>query len=172
MTHQYRFPLARLLALREQRERAAAASYAAARTAEAALLANVTHANAERADARDRLLPAPGCASSVAELTHVAFLVTQLDAYVANVTGQLGEAAAETARQQALLVDRVRDRRILERLRERRRLEWQLAADRRERETMDAVRPAAAREVTARDVKADDVKAHDATPGGAFTFDK
>lgn len=135
----FRFPLARLLALRERRERDAAITLAAAREREVRLEASRDKTAERRTHTRDALMPAPGKVGSVADMYNVSFLLEQLDAHAVVTTVALTTAAEEAANCHATLVDRVRERRVLERLRDRQLAEWRTAADMRERDAMDAI---------------------------------
>lgn len=135
----FRFPLQRVLELRERQQRDAAAALAvahdaadAARRAEDAILS----ARAELASAG--LAPATAGAP-VGTLRTTAFLLDRLDEQM-QVAGAASEAAAAAVsdREHALYAA-YRDRRALDRLRERHRTAWQTGAVAADRQQMDEI---------------------------------
>jgi len=135
----FTFRLQRLLDLRHKREQEAASDAAAARsTAEAA-----RHRELDLSDRRDatrqELLPAEGQTVRVATLHEVAFLVRALDDRVQDA--HLTSVAAERSVQEKLvkLGEAMQERRILDRLKDRRSEEWRTDDARQEREIMDAI---------------------------------
>jgi flagellar export protein FliJ len=136
---QFKFPLQRLLALREKAAQAAATELATARTAEHEARTANDELEARRAEARAALLPHPGRERSVSELSMVAFLVAQLDSSVAWAAEKVSAAERAVLHRQDKLGETVRDRRVLGRLRERQLEGWRMAIDRDERAVMDDI---------------------------------
>ncbi|HYV99729.1 MAG TPA: flagellar export protein FliJ [Gemmatimonadaceae bacterium] len=141
----FRFPLARLLSLRERRERDAAIALAAARSAEASVRLAYEAARARHQEARAHVTPGAGSSRTIADLQRAAFIVEQLDVRASTASGELAAASREATSRQASLVERVRDRRVLERLRDRQQSDWRIAADRKAREEMDEIAQSRAR---------------------------
>ena len=135
----FRFPLQRLLALREKAEQAAATELASARTAEHAARTANDALEARRAEARAALLPHPGRERSVSELSMVAFLVAQLDCSVAWAAEKVSAAEQAVLHRQGKLGESVRDRRVLGRLRDRQLAGWRIGIERDERTVMDDI---------------------------------
>ena len=135
----FKFSLQRLLTLREKAAHHAAIELAVARVAEEEAVNEQQRLGVSRAEARDALLPKPGVSRSVSELRHVAYLMEQLDARteVADVSATEAERAVDE--KQVSLGERLRDRRMLDRLRERHLAEWRIADERRDRELMDGL---------------------------------
>jgi flagellar FliJ protein len=144
----FHFPLERLLSLRERRENDVSKALGAARNAETELRTTRALTARERDAARSALLPAPGTHTDVASLRNNAILVERLDQRLRAIDDGIAKAEAESTRLHAALLVCVRDRRVLERLRERRHAEWRVEVDRREREVMDAARSRPASDIT------------------------
>ncbi|MHB1310454.1 MAG: flagellar export protein FliJ [Gemmatimonadaceae bacterium] len=138
-TGRFTFRLQRLLGLRQMAERAAAISLGAAQQVASTAHAAEARVAGQRAGARAAMLPASGSTQRVAELCHAAFLMEQLDAHVVNAGANAVAADATVRETRDRLGTRVKERRILERLRERHVAEWSLHTERQERELMDAI---------------------------------
>ena len=137
--HVFRFSLQRVLDLRERQQRDAAAALAAAQdVADAARRAEaaIQHARAELVSAG--LAPA-SAGASVGARSMTAFLLSRLDEQ-AKSAGAATEAAvlAVTGREGALQAA-YRDRRALDRLRERHQIAWQSGAVAADRQQMDEI---------------------------------
>jgi flagellar export protein FliJ len=140
----FTFRLERLLALRLMAERAAAISLGSAQAVATAAHAARTLIAGRRAGARAAMLPEPGAERSVAELRQAAFLTEQIDRHLAHASRSTSTADQHARDAHERLDERVTERRILERLRERHHSEWSVDAERREREAADGIaRPAA-----------------------------
>ncbi len=135
----FKFSLQRLLTLREKAERQAAIELAVARVAKEEAQAEQQRLGASRAEARDALMPKPGASRTVSELRHIAYLMEQLDARTEVADESATEAGRAVDEKQASLGERLRDRRMLDRLRERHLADWRIADDRRDRELMDGL---------------------------------
>jgi flagellar FliJ protein len=135
----FKFRLQRLLDLRQKKEQEAASAVAAARNAAEAATRREDELTERRDATRQELLPAAGQTVRVAELHEIAFLVRALDERVQDA--QKASKAAERSVQEKLgeLGEAMRDRRILDRLKDRRSEEWRAEDARQEREIMDAI---------------------------------
>ena len=134
----FRFPLQRVLDLRQRQERDAATALAAAHDA-AAAARDAEHALlSARAELAAALAPA-GPGAAVGALRTTAFLIGRLDAE-AQAAGAAADAAdaAVSDREQALRAA-YRDRRALDRLRERHHVAWQGGAVAADRQQMDEI---------------------------------
>lgn len=138
-TGRFTFRLQRLLALRRMAERAAAISLGSAQQVASTAQAAVTQIAGQRAAARAAMLPTSGSTQRVAELCHAVFLAEQLDAHVVDAGAKVIAADAKVRDTRDRLGARVKERRILERLRERHFAEWSLHTERHERDLMDAI---------------------------------
>ena len=135
----FKFRLQRLLDLREQREREMAAELARAESAAAAARAELANLDAVRAIGRERLHAAHATDGTVGELRNLVFVLEQLDAQVAGAQATVTEAEQLAARARGELGDAHRDRRVLDRLRERHATDFRDAAEAADRQTMDAI---------------------------------
>jgi flagellar export protein FliJ len=135
----FKFSLQRLLTLREKAAHQAAIELAVARVAEEEAHDEQQRLGASRAEARDALMPKPGASRTVSELRHIAYLMEQLDARTEVADESVAEAGRAVHAKQASLGERLRDRRMLDRLRERHLADWRTADERRDRELMDGL---------------------------------
>jgi flagellar FliJ protein len=135
----FRFPLQRLLAMRKKAEDEAAIALATAHNVEDAARRDKDALDVRRAEARDAVLPQPGTAKSVAELRQAAFFVEQLDGSLVSARDAIAAAERSVQEQQWRLRERVRDRRVLYRLRERQLEDWKVVDARAERDVMDGI---------------------------------
>jgi len=135
----FKFRLQRLLDLRQKKEHEAASAVAAARSVHEAATRREEELTERRDSTRQELLPAEGQTVRVAELHEIAFLVRALDDRV--IDARQASQVAERSVQEKLgeLGDAMRDRRILDRLKDRRSDEWRAEDARQEREIMDAI---------------------------------
>ncbi len=134
----FKFQLQRLLDLRARREQELARQLAAAR--------GEAHRATERRDALEDLrlasaaeLAARAESTSVGELMSLGMTLTQLGEQVDMASEAVTAANHQVAQQGDVLNDAVRDRRVLDRLRDRREDEFRLDERQRERDAMDAV---------------------------------
>jgi flagellar FliJ protein len=139
MSLRFRFRLQRLLDLRERKEQDAAVALAAAQRRADELQAQCDATTTRRSEARARMLPPGGAAHSMRDLYTAALLVEQLDGAAMSLAESLRVAAGDADSCRGSLAERVRERRTLERLRDRKLEEWNSASAQRDRETMDSV---------------------------------
>ncbi|MFI5309606.1 MAG: flagellar export protein FliJ [Gemmatimonadales bacterium] len=135
----FRFPLQRLLDLREGKERTAAVALASARVAAEEARSEKASLDTRRSEARCALIPAPGSERKIAELRQVAFIMEHLDERVAGVNEMLTTAEHEVAAKSDQLGESMKDRRVLDRLKERQLNDWRVLDARDEREAMDGI---------------------------------
>jgi len=135
----FKFRLQRLLDLRNKKEQEAASAVAMARSVAEAAVEREEDLATRRDATRQEMLPAEGQTVRVSHLHEVAFLVRALDDRV--VDARKASEAAERSVQEKLgeLGDAMRDRRVLDRLKDRRSEEWRHEDARQEREVMDAI---------------------------------
>lgn len=135
----FKFRLQRLLELRQKKEHEAASAVAAARNAAEAAALREQDLAARRDATRQELLPAAGQTVRVAELHEIAFLVRALDERVVDAR-KAHEIAEQSVHEKVEeLSEAMRDRRILDRLKDRQTEEWRAEDARQEREVMDAI---------------------------------
>jgi len=135
----FTFRLARVLALRERKADEAAAAFGASEAKVRQLQSAQEEVLANREAARDELVPRAGTAVRTGDMRAVQLLADQAEARAAWLRAAVAEAEAEAAARRQTLAERVRDRRVLERLRERLGDDWREDADRRARSAMDEV---------------------------------
>ena len=135
----FKFRLQRLLDLREQKEREMAAELARAEGAVDAARAELANLDAVRAIGRERLHAAHAADGTVGELRNLAFVLEQLDAQVTNAQASVDAAEDAAARARGDLGDAFRDRRVLDRLRDRHQEDFRGAAESADRQAMDAI---------------------------------
>jgi flagellar FliJ protein len=135
----FKFRLQRLLDLRRKKEQEAAGGLAQARSVAEAAERREQELAARRDATRQEMLPAEGQTVRVADLHEIAFLVRALDDRVSDA--KEASVAAERSVQERVgeLSEAMRDRRILDRLKDRRTEEWRAEDARQEREVMDAI---------------------------------
>lgn len=135
----FKFPLQRLLDLRAKREQELARQLAAA---QGEALRATEHRDALRdlqAESTTSLAARTHDAPSVGELVSLGYTVSQIAERVAEATHAVSAAEAVVTTQGAVLNDAVRDRRVLDRLRDRREDEHRSVEQQKERDQMDAV---------------------------------
>lgn len=135
----FTFRLGRLLSLRERKERDAGAAYSAARARVESLRSAREEVLERRDAARARLLPPPGVRAMPGDAQAMQLLIDQAEARMRWLDQVVQEAETEAETRRAELGLRLRERRVLERLRERQKDTWREDSDRRARDTMDAV---------------------------------
>jgi flagellar FliJ protein len=135
----FTFSLRRLLNLREEAEREAAVELAAAHADEVVARQVKEALDVDRAQARDVLLPAPGQESRVSDLQQVAFLIEQLDTHGENARESVDAAERAVEEKRSHLGEKLRDRRVLDRLQEREREEWRVSGQREDRAVIDDI---------------------------------
>lgn len=135
----FKFRLQRLLDLREQKEREMAAGLARAEHAADAARAELANLDAVRAIGREQLHAVHATDGTVGELRNLVFVLEQLDAQVASAQASVDAAEEAAARARGELGDAFRDRRVLDRLRDRHEADFRGAADAADRQAMDAI---------------------------------
>lgn len=135
----FKFRLQRLLDLREQKEREMAAELARAEQAADAARAELANLDAVRAIGRERLHAAHATDGTVGELRNLVFVLEQLDAQVVSAQASVSDAETLASRARGELGEAFRDRRVLDRLRDRQATDFRLIADATDRQTMDAI---------------------------------
>lgn len=135
----FKFPLQRLLDLRAKREQELARQLAAAQ-GEALRVTEVRDALRDlQAESAVRLAALSHTSASVGELMSLGYTVTQMGERVDTASDAVTAAEATVTKQGAVLTDAVRDRRVLDRLRDRREDEHRAVEQQKERDVMDAV---------------------------------
>ncbi|MBL8981086.1 MAG: flagellar export protein FliJ [Gemmatimonadetes bacterium] len=135
----FKFPLQRLLDLRAKREQELARQLAAAQ-GEALRVTEVRDALRDlQAESAVRLAALSHTSASVGELVSLGYTVTQMGERVETASDAVTAAEAVVTKQGAVLTDAVRDRRVLDRLRDRREDEHRAVEQQKERDAMDAV---------------------------------
>jgi flagellar FliJ protein len=134
----FRFRLQRVLELREQAEQARAREVAAARDAAEAAQREADAIAALRSSQRDAL-DAAAAAATVGELQHLAWVVGELDGRLQTATEDATRADGERELAERALRDAARDRRVIDRLRERHLERHQDMQAQQDRSTMDDI---------------------------------
>jgi flagellar FliJ protein len=133
----FRFRLQQVLDLREKQERELATQLAVAMGAEQSARATLDELRAER------IAGAEGAqreqTHSVGELANVAFIMEQLDGQIANASDMVSAANNSVSQVQEALTAAFKDRRVLDRLRERHEETYRATAEQTDRRTMDDI---------------------------------
>jgi flagellar FliJ protein len=133
----FRFRLQQVLDLREEQERHLATQLAAAMGAEQAAKQALEGLRAEREAGTEG--PIEGRSRSVGELANVAFIMQQLDGQIANASEMVNAANDSVSQVQEALTAAFKDRRVLDRLRERHEENYRVTAEQTDRRTMDDI---------------------------------
>jgi flagellar export protein FliJ len=134
----FKFRLQRVLELRAQKERDAAAAVVRAEDAASAARAERDALTTTREQLAQSGLAGSGGAT-VGELQNLGFLLAQLDARVAQA-GTVVHAAEETVQQvQGALRTAHQDRRAFDRLRDRHHEQWRAVTEQQDRRRMDEI---------------------------------
>ena len=135
----FRFPLQKVLELKEQREKQSAADLARARK-------EADEARRARADleslrdaGRARLVQAHGAGGAVGHLQNLAYVVGQVDRQIRDAEEQCRKADEDLVEQVRAFHKAALERRTIGQLRERRLDQWRTHQARDERKTMDEV---------------------------------
>lgn len=139
MSDRFRFRLNRLLSLRERAQDRAAVALAQALDTAARLEAERSDAAAVATTARLHQTSPTGGASRDGERAALQWLGECADWRVAALTTQQAEAAEDTERRRRELLVRTRERRVLEKLRDRQAERWRDEHARRTQHQMDDV---------------------------------
>jgi flagellar FliJ protein len=135
----YKFPLQRLLELREQREHAMARELATARDRADATRQQHDTLAAARANAHARVAEATSQAISVGHLVNMTYALSQLTERTDAAQQRVAAADAAVDERQGALTSAAQDRQILDRLRSRRLDEFRAAEAVHDRKTMDEI---------------------------------
>lgn len=133
----FRFGLQQVLDLRESHEREMATQLVHVIGEERSAQDALDDLRAIRAAGID--LPAPGATRSVGEMKNRAVLLGALDGQIATATDAVAAAGAAVLQAQAALTDAFKDRRVLDRLRERHEEAHRVDEEKADRRTMDDI---------------------------------
>ncbi|NOT35598.1 MAG: flagellar export protein FliJ [Candidatus Eisenbacteria bacterium] len=135
----FRFPLDRLLRLRERLERERAASLGAARREEQLREHTAREAAVANERSRDQLGARPSHAVAAGSIQNMRLAVEAVAMAARNAQIDVDKAREHTAAQESQWNDARRDRRVIEKLRERRQGEHAVEASRDEQKELDAM---------------------------------
>lgn len=133
----FRFRLQQVLELREKQERHLATQLATAQDVERAAKNALAGLRAERESGTDGIRD--GEAHSVGELATLAFIMQQLDDRIAGASDDVSAANDSVSQVKEAFTAAFKDRRVLDRLRERHEETYRAAADQTDRRTMDDI---------------------------------
>lgn len=133
----FRFRLQQVLDLRASQERDLATQLAAALGAEHTAKEQLDGLRAERDAGAERAQD--GRAHSVGELTNLAFIMQQLDDQIIDAHSIVSAANSSVSQVKEALTAAFRDRRVLDRLRERHEETYRVVAENADRRTMDDI---------------------------------
>lgn len=134
----FRFRLQRVLELREQAEQARARDFAAAHDAATAAQREADAIAALREAQRDAL-DAAARGATVGELQHLTYVVDELDGRLDSAAQAVASADAQRHTAEQALRDAARDRRVLDRLRDRHVERHHASLVQQDRTTMDEI---------------------------------
>lgn len=133
----FRFRLQQVLDLREKQERHLATQLASALGAERAAKDTLNGLRAERNAGAEGVQD--GQAHSVGELANLAFIMQQLDDRIAGANDVVSAANDSVSQVQEALTTAFKDRRVLDRLRERHEETYRATTEQTDRRTMDDI---------------------------------
>ena len=133
----FRFRLQQVLDLREKQERHLATQLAAALGAEREAKDALNGLRAEREAGSDAVKE--GQSHSVGELANLAFMMQQLDDRIAGANDTVSAANNSVSQVQEALTAAFKDRRVLDRLRERHEETYRATAEQTDRRAMDDI---------------------------------
>ena len=133
----FRFRLQQVLDLREKQERHLATQLAAALGAEKAAREALAELKAERDAGPEGLRE--GRSHSVGELTNLAFIMQQLDGQITDANKVVSEANDSVSQVTEALTAAFKDRRVLDRLRERHEETYRVTTEQTDRRAMDDI---------------------------------
>lgn len=133
----FRFRLQQVLDLREKQERNLASQLAAALGAERAAKEALDGLRAEREAGAEGAHD--GRSHSVGELANVAFIMQQLDGQIASANDIVSAANDSVTQVQEALTAAFKDRRVLDRLRERHEETYRVTTEQTDRRAMDDI---------------------------------
>jgi len=135
----FKFRMQRLLTLRQRSERDAALALAAARATQDGALALARDLGEQRVAAQEASVPLEGTTRRIGDMRASALLAEQLESQVGDAHKTAETAAKTVVEKQLQLGARIKDRRVLDRLRDRSLAAWRLEQDRLDREAMDSI---------------------------------
>jgi flagellar protein FliJ len=133
----FRFRLQQVLDLREKQERHLATQLVAALDAEQAAKSALEGLRAERDAGGERTQDGRG--RSVGELTNLAFIMQQLDGQITDANDTVSAANNSVSQVKEALTAAFKDRRVLDRLRERHEETYRVTAEQTDRRAMDDI---------------------------------
>lgn len=133
----FRFRLQQVLDLRQKEERDLATQLAAAVGAERSAKEVLDGLLAERETGAEGVQSQ--CSHSVGELANVAFLMQQLDGQIESASETVNAASDGVVQAKAALTEAFKDRRVLDRLRDRHEETYRVTAAQTDRRTMDDI---------------------------------
>ena len=133
----FRFRLQQVLDLRQKQERNLASQLATAMHAERAAKETLDGLCAERQASAEGVKG--GQSRSVGELANVAFIMQQLDGQIANANDLVTAANDSVSQVKEAFTAAFKDRRVLDRLRERHEETYRVTAEQTDRRTMDDI---------------------------------
>jgi flagellar FliJ protein len=133
----FRFRLQQVLDLREKQERNLAGQLATAMSAERAAKETLDGLCAERQASSAGVMS--GQSRSVGELANVAFIMQQLDGQIENANDLVTAANDSVSQVKEAFTAAFKDRRVLDRLRERHEETYRVTAEQTDRRTMDDI---------------------------------
>jgi flagellar FliJ protein len=135
----FTFRLQRLLELREQREQAVARSLADARRSAEAARAARGALQAVRAANAEQLMSAHSAGRTVGDVRQLGYVLDQLDHRIDAAATTVATAEGVVRHAQGALTDAFRERRVLDRLRERHLDVWRATSVQLDRQLMDDI---------------------------------
>lgn len=135
----FKFPLQRVLELRNMREQTIATRLAEAKTVAEGARATAETLEATREASRDRMVEASGTDRTVGMLQHMSYLLSHFDVHIAEANQQASAAETRVNSVQQDLTVAFQERRILDRLRERQLDAWRAGEAHLDRTTMDGI---------------------------------
>jgi flagellar protein FliJ len=135
----FKFPLQRILDLKAKREEEVARKLAAAQAQADAKRQVRDSLAAAHEDGRAQIAGNPGDSRTVGEIQSLAFVLARLEQHIASADSDTAAAEAAVQKVHGELTVALQERRVLDRLRERRLEAHTAAASQKDLQTMDAV---------------------------------
>lgn len=139
MSAPFRFPLEKVLELRLEEEQRQARMVADARRDATAAREAVEHLEALRSTSRDRIRRAHVSGRSVGQIQNLEWMLERMEGEIREAESRARDADSVVSRCLEEFQRAVRDRQTLDRLRDRRRGEWEKDERDRDRKEMDEV---------------------------------
>lgn len=152
----FNFRLQRILAMRRLAEQEAAITLAVSQTDASHAQAACDRLAAEGAEARAAMVPDVGRTQKISALRPVSFIIDAIDSRSSHATEVLVVAERNVHMNQDRLGERIKGRRVLERLRQQHHESWVADEGRLEREFMDGIARSQPANVTGTDSSTDD----------------